>query len=179
MYREKVMQDYKHSLAITKQCGWSFIESVIAMMVASVIVASTAEVIKSTFDSHHLFNTIHEMQSSDALIRERMVQDIRSMRSVTGKDIDISQKGIYRFRNQAGQWIAYGISKNRLYRQVNNSDFLFFSNSTTINFNVSVKTENGTSASNISDIRTVTVSFTQLYKNHSQDYRFTVRLRNL
>jgi prepilin-type N-terminal cleavage/methylation domain-containing protein len=95
-----------------KQQGFTLIELISVMVLVSIIVAISSQMLAQGFNAYLTSEDIIDANWQGQMAIERMVRDIRTVRSAN--DISVKTSSAFTFVNLAGNTMAYSLSGSNL-----------------------------------------------------------------
>src|SRR5712692_9327865 len=164
-----------------RNLGFTLTEMVVTLLVAGVLLGLGATVISGGFRTYFLGREITQNDWQGRLALERMTRELRTVRTATPADLDISAAGQITFADFAGDTIAYRQTGNTVERSQNGGAFqpLADNVSAASPLSFTYLQSNGTTpeptGGNSANVYFITVSFTVSSTNASATYRGTVK----
>lgn len=154
-----------------KHQGFTLIEIVVVIVLISIIAAISSQMLAQGFNAYLTSEDITDANWQGQLAMERMVRDLRTVRSAN--DISVNTSSAFTFVNLAGSTMAYSLSGsnlmlngNILARGVNSLTFTYYD-------------KNGSAGPSVIDIHYVNVALNITQNNENYSVNTTVFLRDL
>ena len=153
--------------------GFTLIEAVVAIVVIGIIFALGSAIMTNTFRAYFTGRDLTELDWQCRMAMNRMLRDLREIRSATATDLVTTPTGEITFTTTTPQTITYSLSGTTLMR---NSQPLADGVS---NLNFTYVINNGrTATTTASEVYYIIVSLTVTNGTVSRDLRTTVYPRN-
>ena len=159
--------------------GFTLIEMVVTLLVGAVLFGLGATVISGGFRTYFLGREITQNDWQGRLALERMTRELRTVRTPTPADLDISAAGQITFADFAGNTIAYRQTGNTVERSQNAGAFQPLADNVNVGAGslsfTYLQNDGTTAAGTPAAVYYITVSFTVSSTNASATYRGTVK----
>jgi len=162
-----------------RKLGFTLIEMVVTLLVAAILFGLGATVISGGFRTYFLGREITQNDWQGRLALERMTRELRTVRTPTPADLDISAAGQITFTDFAGNTIVYRQTGNTVERSQNAGAFQPLADNVNVGAGslsfTYLQNDGTTAAGTPAAVYYITVSFTVSSTNASAIYRDTVK----
>jgi prepilin-type N-terminal cleavage/methylation domain-containing protein len=154
-----------------KQQGFTLIELISVMVLVSIIVAISSQMLAQGFNAYLTSEDIIDANWQGQMAIERMVRDIRTVRSAN--DISVKTSSAFTFVNLAGNTMAYSLSGSNL--MLNGNILANGVNSLTFTY----YDKNGTPGASTANLNYVNIALNITQNNANFSVNTTAFLRDL